>query len=268
MGYNKSKITPVTVKFKYAAQQLEYTNINDIEKMKNGAKINIAITVIKENEISVVAGLHKQDKFVADRTGVIRMDMWQEKLKLLKTNMSYIIEGVFVKSWQEKNCLSLAKDSNIQQIDHLDIPKEITTSLVDDEEKLQVRVHSVCITKHLQCTKCNALWDDPTDNLEMPGAFLTCTCKTMQLRNQMQIVFRGNAEVDCQDIQMDTINAILTKTALLNFIRTIVQQEFQIDDIANPLQMKPEEIQAIILTEEHFLAFYYSILLFFCYVEE
>ena len=57
--------------------------------MKNGAKINIAITVIKENEIAV----HKQDKFVADRTGVIRMAVWQEKLKVLQPNMSYINPG-------------------------------------------------------------------------------------------------------------------------------------------------------------------------------
>ena len=77
-----------------------------------------------------------------------------------------MIEGVYIKSWQDTKCLSLAKDSKITEMEHLEIPQKIKTSVVDEEVKMLGQINSVCITKHVQCTNCSALLDYPTEEMQ------------------------------------------------------------------------------------------------------
>lgn len=69
--------------------------------------MSVAIKAIKVTQPELVSDKTKQDVYVADATGSIRLTLWQEDINKLDVNQSYLLKNVNVSIKSSSTSLSL-----------------------------------------------------------------------------------------------------------------------------------------------------------------
>ena len=145
----------------------------EFEKIVLDAKVIVTLDPVKVSSTQT-----KQDVIVADSTGGIRLTLWNNDINMLEDEVSYNLENIQIRTFNNKQYLSSTRDGlKVSKIDDIkDIPTnfpyldygEITRACI-------VGVNEINVLKG--CVKCSKKFVISNEDDD----FVTCTsCKTFQ----------------------------------------------------------------------------------------
>lgn len=243
-----TKIKPVMADFQCAAPPLLFTDLEAVEGLRDGARINVHGKIQKQSECEEINGVNKQDNFLMDQTASIRLAAWDTLIDIFQLDHYYSIEKATVRTWQDSKYLSTSVDTIVKNVDAFEIPDGISLPEDNMSQDITVSVVSIVLSKHLQCEKCNHLLDCPPEEKATKDTFVRCQCGSMQRKKHMDIIFRGSAELVSRD---QKLSAVFTKAALMNTVNVLDPTRYGYQ-LEVPTDISAEQLQTVFLLEEEF----------------
>jgi len=111
--------------------ELDSTNIWD--------RVSVDVKVLTVMDpVSVPGGKRKQDVMAADSTGVGKVTVWEESIRILTEQSSYSLKNIVVREFASKKFLSMGKEGS-QIIGIEDIGDVVEDSELLDEPDEEIR---------------------------------------------------------------------------------------------------------------------------------
>ncbi len=179
-------------------QQGKKLNIEQIHAVEDFQKVSVAIKAIKVTQPELVSDKTKQDVYVADATGSIRLTLWQEDINKLDVNQSYLLKNVNVRSYQKLKYLSFPKnDATIEEISDLEDVCDLEQEIVTDPELHNVEVLLVLnLQSYRACIACKAKVEPTSTTLGR------CTkCLALQHVNKCESQVTAKLKIESEDKQ-------------------------------------------------------------------
>ena len=134
-----------------------HRNVADIDSCNNYDKVSISGKVIRvQSPVKLARGLTKQDVTLADKTGAIKVTLWQNFVGCLQDESRYELTNLNVRTYKYEKYLSVPKEgagiheiSDIGPVAEDDLPDETT-------EIMGVKIVGAVVTSYNACLACNA----------------------------------------------------------------------------------------------------------------
>ena len=210
-------------------------NLYDIPELQ-AATVKIKVVRLLEN-VTLPSGLQRADFLVADKTGSIKITLWEHNIEKLVLNKSYLLQNILVRSYREEKYISLSKhESTVQPIDNIG---EVSTPPGTEEspEGLGTTVSSMTIynatvlgitelQKFVACVKCQRKLPAP---LEFHTIVECPTCDTKQLLTSCLAQYFAKLTIRITDATTSTTEVVSVK-AFDTTIRRILEDQ-QSDEV-------------------------------------
>ena len=146
-----------------------------VSQIKDKDDSELTILMIKVLKVStkqeVKPGLFKEDVMIGDKSGYIKITLWQNDMQKLELGKSYMIEYATIKSFNNVKYLSTPKIGfNVTPIDDIGEVKQLEDDPTNDRVENAIIFGVESIIHHKVCIKCQGNVDD------LDGIIGTC-CK-------------------------------------------------------------------------------------------
>ena len=176
-------------------------DIGQIHAVQDFQKVSVAVKPIKVSAPEMVSDKSKQDVYVADATGSMRLTLWQDDINKLDVNKSYLLKNVAVRSYQKVKYLSFPKeDVTIEEVSDLGDVCDLEQETVTDPSRRELNDVEVLLVLNLQsypaCITCKA-------KVETTSATLgRCTkCSSMQRLNKCENQVTAKLKIESNNTQ-------------------------------------------------------------------
>ena len=137
------------------------SSIQEIEQKDNNTLVNIAgrISFSGTSETVNVRGktLTKQEALFTDNSGSLRLVLWEQDTKKMKSGLCYTISNVAIKEFNGANYLTLTKHSAVNEAEELNIDRQDDIPDTTQELKVQFPPDGInYVQSYLSCNKCHS----------------------------------------------------------------------------------------------------------------
>ena len=211
----------------------EFSSISEVQEMRNYDKINLQIKVVKvQPPTRVPSGKEKQDLLVGDKTGCIKLTVWQEEVGKFETNHCYKLDHVAVRVYDDIKFISYPKDGAT----FAEIPDigEVHTEYDETEFDSPNDFHKAVVSgvsrifKYRSCLKCRSKIEPTT------SCYGRCrSCNMLQNLDKVKETFSAVLMITKEDGKTVEMQAFERE------LRTIAQIEKDNLEEENLLEGKP-----------------------------
>ena len=135
--------------------------------------------VLKASDVEHVGSGKKQDIYIADHRGTVKVTLWEENIGILKEKHCYRLENFVVREWGNTKYLAVYNDSEVILMEDegmADIP------VVDPTIKKELHdaeiVGVLQLDRYLACMQCGARVEPSCD--QVPGRCSVPECVMLQ----------------------------------------------------------------------------------------
>lgn len=151
---NKTKMSLSPRKIQRLQASIETIPLNKLNDVPDYDFVTVSAKVGKASEkIEVKSGLFKQDLGISDETATGRLTLWQQTIGSLTVGTSYSLQGLQVRSFNNKKYLSEPKSGF-----EFSVVKDIQAVPLDsddqDEEVLNASITGAWVTNNRMCQAC------------------------------------------------------------------------------------------------------------------
>ena len=226
------------------------SSVEEIKDKQNSTLVNIAGRVLFNGtpETVEVRGktLMKQEAMFTDNSGSLRLVLWEQDTRKMKSGQCYNLANVAIKEFNGTNYLTLTKYSNVTEATKLNITRH--DDVPDNIQQVQVQFPPDGINfvqSYLSCNKCHSKVIDTDKKI------IKCSeCGLTQLKTK------------CRNKVMASILTITAKdTMSLNIFDDIIKQLYAIKREQDPdfekefPDLNDDDITELILTVEATVVF-------------
>ena len=148
-------------------EDVTITPLSELNDVPEYNKINCEVKVLQVDEpVCTSSGKMLQNVIVADQSGVVKMNFWEDDMKKVAAIKSYRFEKVSVKKYCGQKYLSVQGNTVITEIEDVDVDSDVGeeaqdlfTCIIENAKVIGV----VSLEAYLKCIKCNAKIDSSDD---------------------------------------------------------------------------------------------------------
>ena len=165
-------------------EDVTITPLSELNNVPEYNKINCEVKVLQVDEpVCTSSGKMLQNVIVADQSGVVKMNFWEDDRKKVAAIKSYRFEKVSVKEYRGQKYLSVQGNTVITEIEDVDVDSDVGEEAQDlfpcIIENAKV-IGVVSLEAYLKCIKCNA-------KIDSSDGYDTCRkCSTAQCMEECE----------------------------------------------------------------------------------
>ena len=225
------------------------SSIEDIQQRENNTLVNIAGRILFNGTAETVnvrgKTLTKQEALFTDNSGSLRLVLWEQDIRKIKSGQCYNISNVAIKEFNGANYLTLTKHSTINGADKLKIDRE--DDVPDRTQQLVVQF--------------------PPDGINYVQSYLTCNkCRSKVMPSDKKIIKCSECGLTqlkskCRTKIMASILTITGKDTSLNIFDNTIKQLYNMkteqdaDFQKEFADLDDDDITELILTVEAIVVF-------------
>ena len=134
-------------------------SLDQLQALSNFQKVRVTVKVLRaDNKVEVKPGLFKQDLCISDATAAAELTLWQDSIDTLVVDKCYILQGLHVRSFDQKKYLTPPKAGfTVLPKEDIGDVKEPSTGEEDKNKLLSdVRVVGARLNMYSGCVQCSA----------------------------------------------------------------------------------------------------------------
>ena len=143
----------------FVTKQENLVTVEEIASLPNYQCVSVRVKLVaEEEEIEVKKGLTKQDYWIADTTGCVKIVTWEDNTGLLAVDKCYKLCGLIVRTYKGKKYLSVPRDGfQVSDIDDIGV---VENNIPEEEKVTETQITGVCVAgvKYLEkfdgCYSC------------------------------------------------------------------------------------------------------------------